>query len=697
MFGFLNNTLLFALAAVAAPLLIHLFARQRRKRLLFSQVKLLKHLQVRRVKRLRLLQILILIIRCLAILCIVLAFARPAIRSVRLLSANTNSGSAQICLLDASMSMDRGDVFEKSIVRARDWGNLLTQSDKSALFILDRSNTYSAQWVYDANPHLFLLKNATVNPIRSTLRSLIPQLNLLLDQNRELNREIFLFTDLQKNSFLQKSDSIVVVNENVSVFVVSPEASRENAAIVDGGVVSQILLPGMPFRVFAQVKNFGTEPLNGLSVRVLINGNASAGQSLNLAPNAQKSLEFQIRPEFSGPFTGEIVIDDDILAWDDRYYFTGSIPERIDVALVGHRPEDLYPIDLALSVFEQEKGVFFTEVFADGKDWAGSLGTKDVAFLCNYPELSELESEAIETFLRAGKGLFVIPGPQTNAVNYQNRLFGPVFDLTINQAELISSEEEAISNSWTIARTDWNHPLFEDLFESENPKITSPNVFRRLNFSGMEYESVLSFRDDSPFLLEKNVKTRGSILALATGIDASWSDFQFSTLFAPLIYRAGLFLGQVNNGERKVVFAGESLVHTQASESLSDRYSVIDPNNNRIVLNPEIRSGEIQLRVERAAVPGFYRFYENEKSIGVRSVNVSPLESDLETLEPDSLKRFFPNSNIYTLADTEDLKTRINQVRWGRELWREILFFGLLLLVIELLLSRLMMQKARRG
>ncbi|MCK4573898.1 MAG: BatA domain-containing protein, partial [candidate division Zixibacteria bacterium] len=84
MFSFLNTTVLFAAVAALIPLLIHLFSKRKVKVVEFSSLKHLKAMQRRQVRRLKIRQLLLLIIRTLIILMVVLAFARPTVRSGRI-------------------------------------------------------------------------------------------------------------------------------------------------------------------------------------------------------------------------------------------------------------------------------------------------------------------------------------------------------------------------------------------------------------------------------------------------------------------------------------------------------------------------------------------------------------------------------------------------------------------------------------
>ena len=80
--AFLNPLVLLGLAAAAIPLIIHLFNFRKPKQVDFSSLAFLRELEKRTMRRMRLKQWLLLLLRTLAIVCLVLAFARPTKTSV---------------------------------------------------------------------------------------------------------------------------------------------------------------------------------------------------------------------------------------------------------------------------------------------------------------------------------------------------------------------------------------------------------------------------------------------------------------------------------------------------------------------------------------------------------------------------------------------------------------------------------------
>ena len=74
-----NPKLLYALFAIAIPIIIHLLNLQKEKKIYFSSIRFLKEIKEKNRKRVKLKNILILISRILAITFLVIAFAKPYI------------------------------------------------------------------------------------------------------------------------------------------------------------------------------------------------------------------------------------------------------------------------------------------------------------------------------------------------------------------------------------------------------------------------------------------------------------------------------------------------------------------------------------------------------------------------------------------------------------------------------------------
>ncbi|MFT3886074.1 MAG: BatA domain-containing protein [Flavobacteriales bacterium] len=120
--AFLFPSFLWALTALAIPVLIHLFQLRRFKRIEFPDVQLLQEVTQQTRSRQKVRHWLTLIARLLALACLVLAFAQPYLRSA---SGTVKAGQRAISLyIDDSWSMDgqnpQGRLLDQARTDAQD-------------------------------------------------------------------------------------------------------------------------------------------------------------------------------------------------------------------------------------------------------------------------------------------------------------------------------------------------------------------------------------------------------------------------------------------------------------------------------------------------------------------------------------------------------------------------------------------------
>jgi hypothetical protein len=76
------------------------------------------------------------------------------------------------------------------------------------------------------------------------------------------------------------------------------------------------------------------------------------------------------------------------------------------------------------------------------------------------------------------------------------------------------------------------------------------------------------------------------------------------------------------------------------------------------------------------------------------AVNVDPLESDLRAVDEEGLRGYICGSHMIFIDDIDQLPETVQQWRWGRELWREVLLLALAVLMVEMILAR---ESRKRG
>ena len=128
--NFQQPTFLWALLLLVIPLIIHLFNFRKYKRVLFSNVAMLRQIQTESRKTRQIKKWLVLLTRMLILAALVIAFARPY-----LLDENAKTGRQLVSIyLDNSQSMraegEQGELFENAKSAARTLlGNLPNEAE----------------------------------------------------------------------------------------------------------------------------------------------------------------------------------------------------------------------------------------------------------------------------------------------------------------------------------------------------------------------------------------------------------------------------------------------------------------------------------------------------------------------------------------------------------------------------------------
>src|SRR4051812_24279325 len=106
--GFLNPLLLFGLAAVSVPIIIHLLNRRRFHKVVWAAMRFLQTSVEKNQRRMRIEDMILLILRCALIALLALALARPAFKSASTDILGQSKVTA-VVILDNSGSMGMSD------------------------------------------------------------------------------------------------------------------------------------------------------------------------------------------------------------------------------------------------------------------------------------------------------------------------------------------------------------------------------------------------------------------------------------------------------------------------------------------------------------------------------------------------------------------------------------------------------------
>src|SRR5215203_4225638 len=135
--SFLTPLFLLGLGAVAVPVIIHLIQKERKNVVAFPSLMFLRRIPYESVNRRKIRNWPLLLLRLAALALIVLAFARPFLRTDTLSAAAAGGAREVVILLDRSYSLGYGDRWSKAVTATRGTIDGFSPDDRGTLILFD--------------------------------------------------------------------------------------------------------------------------------------------------------------------------------------------------------------------------------------------------------------------------------------------------------------------------------------------------------------------------------------------------------------------------------------------------------------------------------------------------------------------------------------------------------------------------------
>src|SRR6185295_6747715 len=208
--GFLNPLLLFGIAAVSVPIIIHLLNRRKFQKVVWAAMRFIQTSVERNQRRMRIEDMILLALRCLLLALLAIALARPAFKS----SGSDFLGESKVTaalILDNSGSMGMSDGtatrFEKAKKAAEQALETMPAGSATAVLLAsDIANGVIPEPTFDFNLARKVIREA---PLTDRASDLLPSVQRALDtlkQRMGIRKEIYLITDGQLSGWKQMSE-----------------------------------------------------------------------------------------------------------------------------------------------------------------------------------------------------------------------------------------------------------------------------------------------------------------------------------------------------------------------------------------------------------------------------------------------------------------------------------------------------------
>jgi hypothetical protein len=690
---FLNPAVLFGLIATAIPVLIHLLNLRKLKKIEFSTLSFLKELKKHKIRRIKLKQWLLLALRFLIILFLVGAFARPAIKSVTIGGTTSAAKTTAVFILDNTFSMflvnEKGSYFNRAKQVINNMLNQLQEGDDAALILVAAISKKDIQTTTNLNDFKKQVDETQISSVSGTIHDAVIKAAKILEQSKNFNKEIYLLSDFQKSRLTDPKEEISdlsrMLDERVKLYLFDFSGKE----ILNVGIESlepnnQIFEKDKPVSFTAVITNYSKQPVNNLVASLFINGERSAQQSINLGAGESKKVLFETVLKSTGSVDVMAEIEDDDILQDNRRYLSLNIPDKISVIIFSGTPDDSKFIRLALSPEEENNSLVISEKNFN-QITSVNLKNYDAIILvgCNFSGYSD----RITGYLSNGGSIFLMPGSQTDFNEFKS--VASKLQLPVPVADVGSAGGSRSVSAFD--KTDFEHPVFANIFEKNAKKqIESPDIYRYFKvFTQGKGKNIISLADNSSFLSEYKIR-KGKVLLMTSAPVLGWSNLPLKGIFVPLIYKSVFYLASKDQQVSSYI-AGET-VNINLHNNTLPQVKIIKPDKSEEYINLNTQSNQEYLPYNRTDIAGNYKIYSGQKLIDYFSINPNPLESITTKLTQgeidDYLKRINFKGKFLNLNPDENYSVKIQQARFGSELWRIFLIIAFILALIEMMVAR---------
>jgi hypothetical protein len=673
---FLYPGILYALAALAIPVIVHLFNFRRHRLVYFSRIDLLKNLVQQTSKTNKLKHLVVLMLRILAFSALIIAFAGPYLpKSPNAIAKEENLISVY---LDNSLSMSlkgaNGSLFDEARQMAVDLAQSVNKNDRFLLI----TNDMLPEHEYTMTREEFIREIGSITPSTNTASlSVVHNRMKQLTLSESGARSAFLISDFQKTS--ADLANLIPDTAITTYFVPTIAQSYQNVFIDSCWLNSPVLFPGQSVSLTARVYNEGGTALKNQSLALLINNSRKAIANFDLEANSFSDIELQFVVNDEGWQNASLQITDFPVVFDDEMFLSFEVSGKLNVLEITGNTSGKWIEMLASGdpLFTLTRRNIFQLDFQ-------SFVMYHLIVLNELEQIPDGLKFALDQYIEDGGKVLVAPAATQSARVYNQWLSGH----GVSYAEVQDTTRTRVFSLQTA------HPLFRDVFVSipDNPDL--PLVFKHYPIKVLRNENslaLITMINGGPFLSEISTG-QGKIYMIPVPLNDNWTNFHRNPLFVPVFYRMA-FLQP--GSERLYHIAGNnSIIEIPFIPSNAEQIIKIAAPDSLIWIPQQRNFGGItQFSLSEGPVqPGHHRLISEDSTIAFFSVNLDRSESRLSCWNQDELTKEILSAGFEeqsALSASDIGKSGVKKlVNPGSMLWKWFVLMTLLFLLLEVLVLR---------
>jgi len=682
--SFLYPVFLYALAAIAIPIIIHLFNFQRYKTLVFTNVRFLREVKQQTKQQSQLKHWLVLLARILFIVFLVLGFAQPFIP----VAEETNHSAHTVSIfLDNSFSMnannEEGRLFDQSRRRVEEIISAYKPTDRFQLLTHDFESKH--QFLVNGKEAMNFLDQISITPSVKPLSHILSRQKDLMSNGPNSGHHSYIVSDFQKQ--ITDFDNISPDSSmQVRLVPVTPQ-DGSNIYVDTCWFTTPVREANKPDLIVARIRNSSDESFENLPVKLLINNQQKALASCNVQPNSFTDVPLHFQLAEPGIKHCVVTLSDHPVTFDNQYYLSYSIESVIAVTSIADTSSNPF----IGSFFGNDPQFVLRQELSNAIDYS-SLAKSHFIILSELESISTGLAQELEQFIKSGGSLAVFPNPDADLGSYADFLEGNLG---------VSSFQQLDTSATEVTTLNLQHSLFKDVFENVTERIDLPLVHSHYTLTQIpkgQEERIATLKDGAPFITEHQVE-KGTVFLFTVPLRLEFTNLPEHALFVPIAYNMAInsiveaqysaIIGKDNSIRVRTgaEMNGDQILHLTNWSDLKDQKPFeIMPEHHT---NGQFTMVSVHGEIKEA---GNYQLQLEGKTIAGISFNYDRKESGLSCFEPQQLEmkaEEYNLSNFTTIESQGDVFSHaLTEINEGEKLWKLCIIFALAFLGIEILLLR---------
>lgn len=636
--NFLSTAFLMALPLIAVPVVIHLYRGKRRDVVMWGAMQFLAAAVTKGRTMERLEELLLMALRLAAVAALVLALARPMVRSSWLGHATERE---VVLVLDNSMSMSRTVGGPSASDRMRERASRFVDSLSSA----DSVQVLLAAGSEWATAEPIRADSSGKNRLRGIIESSEPTLGaadlleclqaaIHLEANEQLTgRHVVVLTDEQAGSWhsdrvgawrqLGAECKAAAIPTSIEVIDCGLEPGPiDNVAVTSLSAVKNLVRPHESLELKAEISNLGDLACPGMHVQWLVGNKVMQEATIPaLAAHAKVQATTSLDLADNGIFAVGCRIDrPDELPLDQENWIVAQVAGELPVLFV--RPESDSTVPVASSElfaaalgFKGKEAEAWHAVFRPETITAAALGKHALVdcraiVIDNLTELDPATMDRLETFVRNGGGLWVALGDKIDPVNFNRDWYRDGDGLSPLALDSLEVVEMADDVARTVHPPSRDHAATVQLANTTQLDIDEARVRQHWSFAQRPTEeepvsALLESGKGRPLVVEKYVG-QGRVVVQTFPLGLEWSNLPLLKAYVVMIHD---WLGYITvpTSARYNLTPGTTIIASSPKDAPNASAEVVTPRGQRIALTNAGAESNSTFRYVQTQLPGMYR------------------------------------------------------------------------------------------